>query len=80
MSIEQNKAVVRRYITEVLVGGNVELVDDLFAQDYVNAGMGGMDRACFKAWLHIASAGRRSGSSEALAVRLGCQCVLRCAF
>ena len=29
MSTEQNKAVVRRFITEVLVGGNVDLVDDL---------------------------------------------------
>ena len=57
MSIEQNKAVVRRYITEVLVGGNVELVDDVLAVNYVNAGMGGMDRTGFKAWLNVPSAG-----------------------
>jgi hypothetical protein len=31
MSTEQNKAVVRRFITEVLVGGQVDLVDDLLA-------------------------------------------------
>ena len=54
MSTEQNKAVVRRFITEVLVGGNVDLVDDLLAADYVNRGMGGMDRAAFKAWLTVA--------------------------
>ena len=57
MSVEQNKAVVRRFITEVLVGGDVELVDDLLAASYINRGMGGMDRAAFKAWLAVASAG-----------------------
>jgi hypothetical protein len=57
VSIEQNKAVVRRFITEVLVGGDVALVDDLLASDYVNRGMAGMDRAAFKAWLSVASAG-----------------------
>ena len=57
MSIEQNKAVVRRYITDVLAGGDVDLVDDLLADDYVNRGMGDMDRAGFKAWLNVASAG-----------------------
>ena len=57
MSTEQNKAVVRRFITEVLVGGNVDLVDDLLAPNYVNRGMGDMDRGSFKAWLSAASAG-----------------------
>ncbi len=57
MSIEQNKAVVRRFVTEVLAGGDVDLVDDLLAADYVNRGMGGMGRADFKAWLAVASAG-----------------------
>ena len=57
MSIEQNKAVVRRYIEEVLAGGNIELVDTLLAESYVNRGMGGMDRATFKAWLNANSAG-----------------------
>ncbi len=57
MSIEQNKAVVRRFVTEVLVGGKVDLVDDLLAADYVNHGMGGMNRAAFKAWLNANSAG-----------------------
>jgi predicted ester cyclase len=57
MSVEENKAVVRRYITEVLVGGNVDLVDDLLGAEYVNVGMGDMNRADFKAWLNVASAG-----------------------
>ena len=61
MSIEQNKAVVRRFITEVLVGGDVDLIDDLLAADYVNLGMGAMDRAGFKAWLSVASAGPGGG-------------------
>ena len=57
MSIEQNKAVVRRFVTKVLAGGDVDLVDELLADDYVNRGMGGMGRADFKAWLSVASAG-----------------------
>jgi ketosteroid isomerase-like protein len=54
---DNNKAVVERYIREVLAGGDVELVDELFSADYVNRGMGDMDRAGFKAWLNVASAG-----------------------
>jgi len=57
MSTEQNKAVVRQFITEVLVGGHVDLVDDLLAANYVNRSLGGMNRAAFKAWLTAASAG-----------------------
>ena len=57
MSTEQNKAVVRRFITEVLVGGNVDLVDDLLAANYVNRAMGDADRTAFKAFLTASSAG-----------------------
>ena len=57
MSTEQNKAVVRRFVSEVLVGGHVDLVDDLLAANYVNRAMGDMDRAAFKAWLTVSSAG-----------------------
>ena len=57
MSTEQNKAVVSRFINEVLVGGNVDLVDELLGANYVNVGMGGMDRAAFKQWLSANSAG-----------------------
>jgi len=51
MSTEQNKAVVRRFITETLDGGNVDVIDELFAPNYVNRAMGGMDVAGFKATL-----------------------------
>ena len=36
MSTEQNKAVVRRFVEESLNAMNSDLVDDLFAPDYVN--------------------------------------------
>ena len=48
MSTEQNKAVVRRFITEVLTGRNTGLADELLAPNYVNRSMG-MDLAGFKA-------------------------------
>ena len=50
-STDQNKAVVRRFITELLSGGNISVVDELLAPNYVNRGMGGIDRAGFKAML-----------------------------
>jgi ketosteroid isomerase-like protein len=50
MSTEQNKAVVRRFIAEVLVGGDVDVADDLLAPNYMNRAMG-TDRAAFKAFI-----------------------------
>ena len=50
MSTDQNKDVVRRFITEVLVGGNVEAVDEVLSPTYVNRAMG-TDLAAFKAML-----------------------------
>lgn len=47
MSIEQNKAVVRRFITEILAGGNLDLVDELLAPNYMNRATG-TDRAATK--------------------------------
>ncbi|HJQ29459.1 MAG TPA: ester cyclase [Rubrobacter sp.] len=35
MSSEGNKAVVRQFLDEVFGGGNLELVDEIFAPDYV---------------------------------------------
>lgn len=35
MSSEENKAVVRRFLDEVFGGGDLELVDEIFAPDYV---------------------------------------------
>src|SRR5262245_8393523 len=48
MSIEQNKTVVRRFISDVLTGGNLDQIDELLAPNYTNRGMGGLDRAAFK--------------------------------
>jgi predicted ester cyclase len=50
MSIEQNKAVVRRFITEVLSGRNLGLADEVLAPNYVNPLMGA-DLAAFKGML-----------------------------
>ena len=44
-----NKAVVHRFIKEVLSGGNIDLIDELLAPDYVNPGMGVTNRTGFKA-------------------------------
>jgi predicted ester cyclase len=50
-SLEQNKAVVRRFMTEVLQGGNLDVVDQVLDPSYVNTSMGNVDRTGFKAML-----------------------------
>ena len=50
LSTDENKAVVRRFITEVLGGGNIDVIDELVAPNYVNR-MGNIDLAGFKAML-----------------------------
>ena len=50
MSTEQNKAVVRRFIEEILTNQNAALVDELFAPDYVNHMIPG-GRESFKQFL-----------------------------
>ena len=50
MSIEQNKAVVRRWMTEVLTGRNVDAADKVLAPNYVNR-LTGADLAGMKAML-----------------------------
>ena len=47
MGTEENKAVVRRFITEVLSGGQVDRVDEVLAPGYVNRAFGA-DRPAFK--------------------------------
>jgi ketosteroid isomerase-like protein len=51
MSIDQNKAVVRRFLAAISSGGNMDLIDELVAPNYVNRGMGNVDLAGFKAML-----------------------------
>ena len=50
-SMEQNKAVVRRFMTEALEGRDLVVLDEVLAPDYVNPAMGGADIAGFKAIL-----------------------------
>jgi ketosteroid isomerase-like protein len=51
MSTEENKAVVRRWMTEVLEGGDLDSLEEVLAPDYVNPAMGGADRAGMRALL-----------------------------
>ncbi len=51
MSTEQNKAVVRRFMIEVLQGHDLAVLDEVVAANYVNPAMGGADLAGFKAIL-----------------------------
>lgn len=56
MSTDQNKAVVRRFITEVLSGGNLDLADDVLAPNYGNVLYGTTDLDSFKAGFSAMSA------------------------
>jgi len=49
MTTDGNKAIVRRFVKEVLSGGNADLIDELLAFDYKNPSMGVTDRSGFKA-------------------------------
>jgi predicted SnoaL-like aldol condensation-catalyzing enzyme len=49
MSTEKNKAVVRRFITEIIVDHKWSAVEELLAPNYQNATMPGADLASFKA-------------------------------
>jgi hypothetical protein len=51
MGTQENKAVIRRWMHEVLADANVDVVDDVLAPDYVNAAMGDADRDGAKAIL-----------------------------
>ena len=49
MNTDGNKAVVQRFIKEVLGGGNIDPIDELLAPDYVNPTMGITNRSGFRA-------------------------------
>jgi ketosteroid isomerase-like protein len=51
VSTEQNKAVVRRWMTEILERGNLDLIDEVLSPDYANPAMGNADRAGMRAIL-----------------------------
>jgi predicted SnoaL-like aldol condensation-catalyzing enzyme len=48
VSTVKNKAVVRRFVKEVLGRGNLDLLDELLAPNYVNPSMGVKNRDGFK--------------------------------
>ena len=48
MTTDGNKDVVRRFVKEVLSGGNIDLIDELVAPNYVNPSMGVTNRTGFK--------------------------------
>jgi ketosteroid isomerase-like protein len=50
MTPDQNKAVVCRFITEVLVGGDVDVADEVLAPNYTSRAIGA-DREAFKAFI-----------------------------
>ena len=50
MSTDQNKAIVRRFVMEVLTGRNLGLADEILASNYVNR-LTGADLAAFKGFL-----------------------------
>jgi predicted ester cyclase len=57
-------------MTEVLAGGNLDVVDEVLAPNYVNPGMGGADLAGFKAILTAmgaATSGMRSKIEDLVA-------------
>ena len=45
MSVEENKALVRRFYAEVWAGGNVAFTHEVFAEDYVRHDLRGTDAA-----------------------------------
>ena len=49
MTADENKAIVRRFIREVLSSGNIEVIDDLLAPNYANMSLGITSRDGFKA-------------------------------
>ena len=49
MTTDGNKAIVRRFIKEILGGGNIDLINELLAPDYANPSMGVTNRTGFKA-------------------------------
>ena len=72
MGTEENKAVARRWMHEVLINGNLETLDEVLAPDYVNLAMGGADREGARemvAGSHGALKGQRFEDEELVAER-----------
>ena len=56
MGTEKSKAVVRRFMTEVVAGGNLDVADEVLAPNYVNLALGGADLAGIKAMFNATNA------------------------
>jgi hypothetical protein len=50
MGTEENKAVVRRFMSEVVGGGNLDVADEVLAPNYVNLAMGGPTSPASRRW------------------------------
>ena len=61
MSAEENKQIVRRFVSEILSHGKLDLVDTLLAPNYTNPSVGATSRDAFRATL--------SGLKQAFPVR-----------
>jgi predicted ester cyclase len=55
MSLEENKNTVRRFISEILVKGDVSKADQLIAPNYVNKSMPGQSVENFKQFVSMAT-------------------------
>lgn len=51
MSTEQNKEVVRRWMTEVLSEGKLDVINEVLSPDYVNPSMGNIGRDAMRGLL-----------------------------
>lgn len=58
MSTEENKAVVQRWMIEVLQNQNLDVLDEVLSPDYVNPAMGNVNREAMRGLLsQLGSAG-----------------------
>ena len=64
MGTEEIKAGVRRFMNEVIAGGNLDVADEVLAPNYVNVAMGGADLAGLKAMVAATSAALREQRFE----------------
>jgi hypothetical protein len=70
MGTEENKAVVRRFMNELLIEGNLDVADEVLAPDYVNFALGGGDAVAAKAMvsaMDAAQIGQRYEDEELVA-------------
>jgi predicted SnoaL-like aldol condensation-catalyzing enzyme len=70
MGTEENKAVVRRFMHELLAQGSLAVADEVLAPDYVNVALGGADASAVKSMVTAMNAvlkGQRFEDEELVA-------------